>query len=284
MIIYKVKNLINGKIYIGQTIRTLDQRKKDHFKHIRAGSNVYFHKALRKYGDNNFEWKIIDKAENIEELNDLEIRYIKEYNSFIDYDDSNGYNMTEGGMNSRPSEITKQILREYALEQFKHGHPNKGKTLEEIHGKDKANEIKKKLRNANLGKSLSRDTKIKIKKSNLGKSVTDKFREKMRDIVTGRKHNQETRDKISKSLIGNKRHLGHTHSKATREQISKSRRDQPAHNRMKVCQINKEGNVIKIWDTITEAQQTLNIYNISKAINGQQNTAGGFRWEKLIYE
>ena len=93
MIIYIATNKINGKSYIGQTINSLKQRKK---RHLWDASNkrtiIYFHKALRKYGFNNFNWKIICKCNDIKSLNKLEAYYIKLYNTF-----KNGYNLTIGG-------------------------------------------------------------------------------------------------------------------------------------------------------------------------------------------
>jgi group I intron endonuclease len=94
MIIYKVINLINNKIYIGQTIQTLRERKRRHIScAFVSNSNVYFHKALRKYGKENFKWEIIDIAETHEELNEKEKYWIALYNSFGE----NGYNCTIGG-------------------------------------------------------------------------------------------------------------------------------------------------------------------------------------------
>lgn len=95
-IIYKVTNLVNNKIYIGQTIRTLHKRK---IQHIRDASfykerNHIFHKSLLKYGIEQFEWSIIWEGDN-NLLNDMEVYFIKKYNSF--YKNNQGYNMTIGG-------------------------------------------------------------------------------------------------------------------------------------------------------------------------------------------
>lgn len=94
MIIYKATNLINSKIYIGLTTKSLEQRK---YKHIRDAFNndsiFAFHKALRKYKQNNFIWEVIDTAKTQDELNEKEIHWIEFYNSF----GVNGYNLTRGG-------------------------------------------------------------------------------------------------------------------------------------------------------------------------------------------
>ena len=91
-IIYKVLNKVNGKIYIGQTIKDLKVRKALHIYGVNNNSQVHFHRALRKYGEDAFSWEIIDSANDIESLNQKEIYWIKYYDSF-----NNGYNMTIGG-------------------------------------------------------------------------------------------------------------------------------------------------------------------------------------------
>ena len=89
MIIYKYTNKINGKQYIGQTIRGFDLR---HYEHIR-GDKSYFDRAINKYGIENFEWEILYVASNTEELNEKEIELIQKHNTLK----PNGYNVTLGG-------------------------------------------------------------------------------------------------------------------------------------------------------------------------------------------
>ena len=50
--IYKYTNLINNKIYIGQTIQPLEERHKKHISQL--NDNTYFHRAIKKYGIENF--------------------------------------------------------------------------------------------------------------------------------------------------------------------------------------------------------------------------------------
>jgi group I intron endonuclease len=93
--IYKVVNTVNQKVYIGLTMSSLKLRKQRHFSHARAKiTNSIFHKALIKYGEYSFEWKIIWKGKD-SELEEKERYYIKEYDSF--FKTGHGYNMTFGG-------------------------------------------------------------------------------------------------------------------------------------------------------------------------------------------
>lgn len=101
-IIYKCLCLNTNKVYIGQTSRSLEARMKEHiresFNEYHPSYNYHFHRAIRKYGKQNFEWSILetirtDNADNLQEvLNSLEIKYIQQYDSYY-----NGYNSTLGG-------------------------------------------------------------------------------------------------------------------------------------------------------------------------------------------
>ena len=54
MIIYKITNLINNKIYIGRTINTIGERFKRHMYDCKS-RNSLFCRALKKYGKDNYK-------------------------------------------------------------------------------------------------------------------------------------------------------------------------------------------------------------------------------------
>ena len=95
MIIYKATNLINGKFYIGQTVNLLRKRISQHkYNAFVKKTKKPFYYAIRKYGWNNFKWKILDdKIDNINILNEKEVYWIKILNTLL----PNGYNLTGGG-------------------------------------------------------------------------------------------------------------------------------------------------------------------------------------------
>lgn len=96
--IYLVENIINHKKYIGQTTRTSYLRFKQHIKDSKK-RDCYFHRAINKYGKDNFKLSTIFKCESMDlndvknELNTKEIYYIDLYNTY----NPNGYNSTYGG-------------------------------------------------------------------------------------------------------------------------------------------------------------------------------------------
>jgi group I intron endonuclease len=132
--IYIIKNIINNKIYIGQTKCVISGRKygaktrwQVHKYRASKCSNDcnIFYNAIRKYGEEKFQMNILIKC-NIDDLDFYEKKYIKEYNSLY----PNGYNIENGGhLNKKLSDKTKDELSE--LKRFKH-----------IKNKDDINEIK----------------------------------------------------------------------------------------------------------------------------------------------
>ena len=110
MVIYKLTNLINGKVYIGQTVRTFNKRytgagvgaeRMKKYYEIRGNiKNEHLYNSLIKYGTDNFKVEIIEQCKTIDELNEKEEYYIELYNS-TDY--KKGYNIQYGGDNHRRS-------------------------------------------------------------------------------------------------------------------------------------------------------------------------------------
>lgn len=91
--IYKITNKINGKVYIGLTTTSMEQRWKGHVNDSKK-SNRHLYSSMRKYGIENFIMEKIDETEDFKHLGELERYYIKKYNST---DENFGYNNTYGG-------------------------------------------------------------------------------------------------------------------------------------------------------------------------------------------
>lgn len=87
--IYKITNKINNKSYIGQS--TNIQRRINEHRWANENSRIPFHKAIDKYGWDNFQVEILEEC-NLEDLNERESYWIQFYNSY-----GEGYNMNPGG-------------------------------------------------------------------------------------------------------------------------------------------------------------------------------------------
>ena len=90
MVVYVVRHIVDGKIYVGKTTRKLRKRIMEHLQNCRIS---YFDRAIRKYGLENFDISILEECETIDELNEREKFWIRELNCKI----PNGYNLTDGG-------------------------------------------------------------------------------------------------------------------------------------------------------------------------------------------
>ena len=142
MFIYKISNDINNKVYIGQTIRPIEDRFKRHINDaINNILDTHFARAIRKYGKENFHIEMIDSAETQEELNLKEQYWINYFDSI-----NNGYNETD------------------AL--FKCG----GNTYYSK-SKDEINQIGQKIKASKIGGNNPNARKIKCKNINTGEEL-----------------------------------------------------------------------------------------------------------------
>lgn len=90
-IVYRARNIINNKLYIGYTSRSLSYRKSGHTQALNKGVDTKFYRAVRKYGKENFKWKILARGNNADMLI-KEKQLIEEFDSI-----KNGYNTVAGG-------------------------------------------------------------------------------------------------------------------------------------------------------------------------------------------
>jgi group I intron endonuclease len=106
MYIYKITNLVNQKVYIGQTVqKNPKMRWYAHLADARRGKKSYLYDSIRKYSKESFVWEVIDCAASIDELNDKEehwLNYYKEQGIIV-------YNNRNAGNNKLHSD--KSILK-----------------------------------------------------------------------------------------------------------------------------------------------------------------------------
>ena len=100
-VIYRITNLINNKVYIGQTIQNPQRRWKEH---LRKGANRHLKAAFDLYGRDSFKFEVIEECDTKEKLDEREQFYIAESNG-------NNYNFRSGGSHGLHSEETKKLLK-----------------------------------------------------------------------------------------------------------------------------------------------------------------------------
>ena len=163
MIIYKTTNLINGKIYVGQTTK-IGAPYKSYF-----GSGQLIHRAIEKYGVKNFKKEILCKCTTHDELNEQERYWI----SFLDSKNRKvGYNLESGG------------------------------GYDPSYRPPTTEETKRKIGLASKGRLHSEKAKLKMSKSHIGITHTEESKQKMKDAWKNRtsRFTKEHKRKISESL------------------------------------------------------------------------------------
>ena len=96
--IYMARNTINGKSYIGFDSKWPKRKYEHHYNSTTTTSNQVFYNAIRKHGWDNFEWSVLYQSQDADHtLSVMENYFIMQYNSYIHFENSTGYNMTLGG-------------------------------------------------------------------------------------------------------------------------------------------------------------------------------------------
>lgn len=186
--IYLVTNLINGKRYVGLTVRPQIRYKK-HWSDSLAGSDFALHRAFRKYGKLNFKFEILctvvseTESDLKNRLSNMEAYYAEQLQTYTSDTYPGGYNMAWCG--DKPTLGVKHTEDE--LEKMRRAHDNRDPPSEE-HKKKTSDSLKAHYANA--------DEHQKQLNADRAKRRGEKQR--------GRPKKQETKDAISKTLTGRK--------------------------------------------------------------------------------
>ena len=248
ILIYLITNKINGKRYIGQTSKTLGVRFKKHvYDSFQGNRRQALHRAIKKYGVESFEIKLIAVCNSFEESNHRESLCIRLYKTMS----PNGYNLMHGGSNSLKSEESKKKM---SAAQSGEKHWAYGKRGSDCHL---------------FGRKLPEQTKRKISASS-----------------KGLKRSQETCENISKALVG-KSHPPERVANMTANWGKNSDKEKILRENAERAKKTQSKPIVCLTNGITyysvhEAARQLKIYpqNIRKVLQGKAKQAKGytFRW------
>ncbi len=147
-LIYIARNKINDKCYIGMTSRKLDIRRRKHISNFAKGRDTHFYRAMEKYGENVFIWRVIEDNIPLIELNDLEMLYIDMFHTYTD-----GYNSTMGGGGTFGIVASEETRKKLSI-----AHSGKRNYM---YGRKHTEETKEKIRAKKIGVSCSEELKRK---------------------------------------------------------------------------------------------------------------------------
>lgn len=94
MLVYKITNTVNERVYVGLTTASLEKRWREHKCAANLDVDKPLYRAMRKYGIDKFSIHVIYVATSIEDMRQAEIRYISELKAHVA---DGGYNLTDHG-------------------------------------------------------------------------------------------------------------------------------------------------------------------------------------------
>ena len=227
-VIYKITNAINGKVYIGQTIKTAHERFQEHIYSARRGSKYALHSAIRKHGESNFAVEEIIACGSQVELNQQEIHQISTHSSVVD--SGLGYNMTFGGEQGRLSQEGERIRLAALLSP---------EIQEKIKQRLNSPEVKRRISESHKGYVPTAQARARMSASRKGRKTwncnpTEAIRERLRQAHKGCRPSERTfqRAQEANRIHPPSRFAGHLHTDESKEKtraamkIAASKREQ----------------------------------------------------------
>lgn len=208
--IYKITNLVNGKIYIGQT-KKFGIRAAVHANNLKRNkhTNKHLQAAWNQYGSDAFEFSVLMVIDCPEKRTVVEQRCIDMFYG------ENCYNLEK-----KVQLLSEDVLRKMSASHLgrTHSEETKQKIRESKLGIPRPEAVRQKVREANLGKTLSEEHKEALHASRRGVRHTEESIQKMREATRGRERSEATRQKMREA------NLGKTLSEETKQKMRESRR------------------------------------------------------------
>lgn len=201
--IYTIRNVSNGKCYVGKSETDIEKRWKSHLALLNDDKhyNTYLQRAYNK-DTSSFHFDVLEIC-TPEECDEREKYWINKFNS---YERSHGYNLTYGGEGGIPTEETREKIRITSLGRL-HSEESKRKMSELRKGKPRSKEVIMKLTQSKLGKPSWNKGKTGIFSEETLKRIGEASKRNHRSNpqigakngMFGKKHSEETKKKMSES-------------------------------------------------------------------------------------
>lgn len=246
--IYGIHNTASDRWYVGQS-RHIELRWQEHKNELRNNRHINTHlqRAYNKYGDEVFEWVILEECLP-EELDELEIAWIAEKDGF-----NNGYNQTIGGGGcsgySNPNKHPVVIL-------------NTGEQFESVLKASKEMGISK--------QKIRRSIKTKTSYHGYWEFLPDNFSEEMRLSLLEERKNKNKRKKEPR-----------VNPNGYHKWSEEAKRRNKGKNGKAVIQMDLSGEYIAEYPSSVMAGEALGVNHrkIRMVCNGERKKCGGFKWK-----
>jgi group I intron endonuclease len=159
MIIYKITNIETQDFYIGKTTKNITTRFSAHKSVSKRGSKSHLHRAIRKYGFENFQISILEQNISDENLlNEREIFHIQKLQP--------RYNMTSGGEGTSGLKRTKEHYE---------------KVSKALKGRPLSEETKRKISESKKGKTSNRKG-VKLSQETINKMIQSRKKSHIKKV------------------------------------------------------------------------------------------------------
>lgn len=167
--VYGIVNNINNMVYVGQTLKSFGDRRDSHWALLRGGyhSTAKMQEDWNTYGEENFEFVVLQESDDGDEIDELESKYVKHY-----MDRGLAYNKTGGGrkgyVGAPVSDEAKRIIGE--------------KNRINMTGRKASEETRMKMSKTRKGRKHTEESKKLLSEKLKGKVRTEEMKEKLRLI------------------------------------------------------------------------------------------------------
>jgi group I intron endonuclease len=213
--IYRITNNSNGKLYIGQTQRTTEQRWAAHIQVANQGKDLFFYRAVRKYGAENFTLDEIATCGTKQWANFLEKMWILLLNTT---NPDAGYNSTKGGEGGA---LVGESLEKMKIGVLKYwDDPEVRRRASESRKGRFVGESNPMYGCTDLGKPHTEETKQLLSEKAKQRFEDPEYKAMMTAASTGKNHTEQGKANIRTALLGNKYREGTTHPEEIKVKIS----------------------------------------------------------------